>query len=54
MNQITQRINEHNAQRQEHITSGQAAIHPEWFAQWESTELQRRSEFEKQMLTAHP
>jgi hypothetical protein len=54
MTQILDRINEHNERRQELVKSGQATVHPEAFAKWETEELEKRSQFEKQMETATP
>jgi len=54
MTQIVSRINEYNERRHEHKTSGQAAMHPEWFAKWESDELEKRKAFETLMQTATP
>lgn len=54
MEQIVNRINEFNERRHEHMTSGQAAMHPEWFAQWEADELSKRKNFEFLMQTATP
>ena len=54
MTQSVNHINEHNDRRHAHKTSGQAAMHPEWFAKWESDELENRKEFETLMQTATP
>ena len=54
MTQIVARINEYNERRHEHKMSGQAAMHPEWFARWEADELEKRKAFETLMQTATP
>ena len=47
-------INEINAARYEHIRSGQAQMHREWFAKWEAEQLARRSAYERKLETATP
>lgn len=54
MEQVVQRINEYNQRRADYLASGEAQVHPERFAEWERTELVKRSEFERQMMTATP
>jgi hypothetical protein len=54
MNQIVSRVNEYNERRHKHQMSGQATMHPEWFAKWEADELEKRKLFESTMQTAMP
>jgi len=54
MNQIIDRINEYNDQRNDKRKSGEAAVQSSRFAAWEANQLENRKQFEALVTNAVP